>query len=581
MPTQLAVDLSRLRVRAVEIDGTTKSPRVKSFTAADVPPATAPVEGAPARISYADAVQGLTAKRRLARDPASVAVATLDCTIREIELPFTTPDQIDRVVKFEAESHLQLVDIDSVVVSYQLLDRDGRGGSRLLIAACPKETISGAVSDLGRIGVDPQCADLHLTSLYGALRATGHFSPPPPPEADAPPAERQVGETVLALECDPDLTQLLVVRGEELIAARALRFGTTPAAPQLAAGEADGPKPPAAEGDETLVVVDDLGGEEGGRLARRGGDYFVRLKREVTRTLLKLGPAAAAPAKLLLMGRAARDAEFVQDLRRSLELDVEVARPYDRVVHDLAADELEEANAEGVAALGVALRMVGDTGGSRVEFRQEEVRYARRFDQVKVALACASIAALLCVAILCLERLQRFKTLNHELINATSAVLSEYSQHAESEVLFQKVQSEELRPVQATQQARHELTVLADELREQLGRSTSIPRLASGLDYLNAVVVAIDKGIDKIGRIQMTSIDLDIMKEKPTLKLNGIVNAPESVDALVRAIRACDAVVGVQEPPVSGTKDGRLQFTNLEIDLVVNYDPRAKSEAGK
>jgi hypothetical protein len=225
--------------------------------------------------------------------------------------------------------------------------------------------------------------------------------------------------------------------------------------------------------------------------------------------------------------------------------------------------------------------MVGDTGGSRVEFRQEEVRYARRFDQVKVALACASIAALLCVAILCLERLQRFKTLNHELINATSAVLSEYSQHAESEVLFQKVQSEELRPVQATQQARHELTVLADELREQLGRSTSIPRLASGLDYLNAVVVAIDKGIDKIGRIQMTSIDLDIMKEKPTLKLNGIVNAPESVDALVRAIRACDAVVGVQEPPVSGTKDGRLQFTNLEIDLVVNYDPRAKSEAGK
>ena len=583
MPTQLAVDLSRLRVRAVEVDGTAKTPRVKSFTAADVPPAPPPVEGEPAlRTSYSEALQALAARRRLARDPAAVAIATLDCTFREIELPFTTPDQIDRVVKFEAESHLQLVDIDSVVVSYQLLDSDGRGGSRLLIAACPKETIAGAVADLGRISVDPQNADLHLTSLYGALRATGHFNAPPPLAADAPPAERSLGETVIALECDPDLTQLLVVRGEQLVAARALRFGTAPAAPQLPAGSAaDGAKPAATEADETMVVVDDIGGEDGGRHARRGGDFFGRLRREIAHTLLKLGPNVAAPARLLLMGRAARDAEFVHDLGRALELPVEAVRPYDRVAHDLGAEELEEANAEGVAALGLALRLVGDGGGSRIEFRQEEVRYARRFDQVKVALACTSIAALLCVAILCLERVQRWKTLNFELTYAASAVLSEHTQHAESEVLFEKVRLRELSEVLASQQARTELAKLADDLREQLGRSTSIPRLASGLDYLNAVVVAIDGQLDKIGRIQLTTIDIDIMKEKPSLKLNGIVNTPESVDALVRALRACDAVTGVQEPPVSGTKDGRLQFSNLEIDLVVNYDPRGMQEGGK
>jgi len=584
MPTQLAVDLSHVRVRAVEVDGSAKSPRVRSFTAADVPPPPPPAEGEPAaRVSYAESLQALASRRRLARDPAGVAIATLDCTFREIELPFTTPDQIDRVVKFEAESHLQLVDIDSVVVSYQFLDSDGRGGSRLLIAACAKEIISGAVADLGKIGVDPQNADLHLTALYGGLRATGHFTAPPPPAADAPPAERSLGETVLALECDPDLTQLLVVRGEQLVAARALRFGTAPAAPQLpAGGAAAGGKPAAAaDVDETLVVVDDLGGEDGGRHGRRGGDYFARLRREITRTLLKLGPSVTAPVKLLLMGRAGRDAEFVRDLGRALDLPVEVVRPYDRVAHDLGTEELEEANAEGVAALGLALRLLGEVGGSRVEFRQEEVRYARRFDQIKVALACTSIAALLCVAILCLERVQRWNTLNEELIHATSAVLSEHTAHVASEVLFQKVTGGELRPVEATAQARRELTKLADDLREQLGRSTSIPRLASGLDYLNAVVTAIDRQLATIGRLQLTTIDLDIMKEKPSLKLNGIVNAPESVDALVRALRACDAVTGVQEPPVAGTKDGRLQFTNLEIDLVVNYDPRAKQEGGQ
>src|SRR5262245_48892538 len=148
MPIQLAVDLSRVRVRAVEIDGSAKSPRVKSFTAADVPPPAPPAEGAePARHGYAEALGALTSARRLAKDPAGVAIASLDCTFREIDLPFTTADQIDRVVKFEAESHLQLVDIDSVVVSYQILDSDGRGGSRLMIAACPKESIKATLAD--------------------------------------------------------------------------------------------------------------------------------------------------------------------------------------------------------------------------------------------------------------------------------------------------------------------------------------------------------------------------------------------------------------------------------------------------
>lgn len=591
MPTQLAVDLSRLRVRAVEIDGTAKSPRIRSFTVADVPAKPSEAGAAAQRPSYAAGLQALASQRRLTRDPAGVAIASLDCTFREIDLPFTTPDQIDRVVKFEAESHLQLVDIDSVVVSYQILDSDGRGGSRLLIAACPKETITGAVADLGKIGVDPQNADLHLTSLFGALRATGYVLAPEPPPADAPPEQRPVGETVLALECDDDLTQLLVMRGDQLIAARALRFGTSvpAAAPQLPAGSAapasaagDPAKAtagaPAADvrppdGDETLVVVDDLG-DDAGRTARRGGDYFILLKREVTRTLLKLGPTSPAPAKVLVMGRAARDAEFCRDLGHALDLDIEVVRPYDRLTHDLPAEALEEANAEGVAALGLALRMVGDRGGSQVEFRQEEVRYARRFDQVKVALACFSIAALVAVAVLFFERFNRFKALQEELYAATGAILSEHLQYSSSETLFEQVKSGKKTPAQATQAAKSELDRISDDLRVQLGRSSSIPRLASATDYLNSVVIAIDKQLDKIGRLQLTSIDIDVGREKPMLKLSGIVNVPEAVDALVRAVRGCDAVLNVQDPPVAGTKDGRLQFSNLEIDLVKDYDPR-------
>jgi len=597
MPIQTAVDLSRARVRAVEIDGTAKSPRIKSFTAVDVPPPAPPAEGAegaaePARHGYAEALGALAAARRVAKDPAGVAIASLDCTFREIDLPFTTAEQIDRVVKFEAESHLQLVDIDSVVVSYQILDTDGRGGSRLMIAACLKETIKSTLADLATIGIDPQSADLHLTALYGALKATGFFVPPEAPAAEAPPDARPAGETVIALECDADLTHLLVVRGDTLVVARALRLGGEHAhAGQLGDGSkgeagAHGHAPahdhghahgPGHEHDETLVVVDDLGGEEG-KGKRGGGDYFARLRREVTRTLLRLGPAAGEPARVLLMGRATRDPAFAGHVQAALHLPVEVVAPYERVAHDLDEGALAEANREGVAALGVALRMIGNVGGSQIEFRREEVRYARRFDQVKVALACFSIALLVAMALLCIERIKRSRALGDELFAATGAVLGEYSTHAESQELYDKVNKGTVKPLDAVTQARTHLERISNDLREQLGRSTSIPRLPGGLDYLNSVITAIDGQLEKIGRLQLTTIDLDVSKEKPTLKLSGIVMTSESVDVLVRAIRSSPAVANVQEPPVSGTKDQRLQFSNLEIDLVPGFDPRSAKE---
>ncbi len=590
MPTQLAVDLTHVRARAVEIDGTAKNPKVKSFSAADVVAAAPPAEGiAPARAAYAEALRAIASQRRLQKDPAGVAIASLDCTFRELDLPFTSAEQIDKVVKFEAESHLQLVEIDSVVVSYQLFNRDGRGGSRLLIAACPKESIRGALADLGTIGVDPQTADLHLTSLYGALRATGYVEPPPPAAVDGPPGSEPVGQTVVALECDGDLTHLLVMRGDTLLAARVLRFGVTPAPVPMAAlpaGAAESAATPGkesaprADSDETMVVVDDLA-EDATRATRRHGlDYFSRLRREVTRTLFKLGPSVAEAQKVLLMGTAVRSPEFVAHVESSLRLPVEVVRPYDRVAHSLNAEELETANAEGVAALGLGLRLLGAIGGSTIEFRQEEVRYARRFDQVKVALASLAIVLLVCVALLCIERIKLHRQREFELFAAATAVLAEHSTHAASTELYEQVNGGKVAPIDAVRKALAELKRSKDDLASELGRSSSIPRLPSGLDYLNAVVGAIDRDLKKIGRLQLTAIDLDVGKDKPSLKLSGILTSPESVDALVRAIRDCPAVASVQEPSTSGTKDGRLQVSNLEIDLVIGFDPRSSSKGG-
>ena len=596
MPSQLAVDLSRSRVRAVEFDGTSKTPKVKAFVAADVAAPAPPAEGegapdAQANWSYATGLAALAEQRRLPRDPSGVALASSDCTFRDLELPFTTSDQIDKVIKFEAESHLQLVEIDSVVVSYQPLDADGRGGSRLIAVACAKERIRAVLHDLNTIGIDPQTADLHLTALYTTLCFPGYLQPTPIAPVDAPPSERPIVETVMVLECDADVTHLLVARGDTLVAARAIRLGTAPprvVVPVVATapgGEAATAE--AAAGDDSLVVVDDLSGDGGhGHGKKGGGDYFARLRREVQRTLFKLGPSAEAPSRVFVCGSAVLEREFASRLEREIGMPVEVLKPFERVGHELDGETLEKANAEGLAALGVALRMLGYAGGSRVELRQEEVRYARRFDQVKSALSTMAMVALVCVAAFWIDRMKRSDAKDRERTNAAMAALGEFQQHTESDALMRLVKGDHDAALTAVGQAKAELTKRRAELKTDLGRGGTIPTLPSGLDYLNAVVEAIDNRLSVIGRIEILSIDLDVMRgdeknPKPLIKLKLYLTGPTEVDALMRALRESPAVATVDDPTTSTTKEGRFEVSNLDINLKPNWDARKSAKEEK
>ncbi|HET6163328.1 MAG TPA: hypothetical protein VFG37_06640, partial [Planctomycetota bacterium] len=235
---------------------------------------------------------------------------------------------------------------------------------------------------------------------------------------------------------------------------------------------------------------------------------------------------------------------------------------------------LAHANAEGTAALGVALRLAGYDDGSRVEFRQEEVRYARRFDQVKVALSCLAIASFVLVALAFIERLKQQRVKTEELRAAVISILGEYEDHAENQNLRDRVNKGAISLAEAGTQAKTELDKIFNDLSSQLGRSGTIPRLPSGLDYLNAVVSSLDKNLDKIGRLELLSIDLDVSLGRTSLKLKGYVDSSSSVDALLGALRACPAVKAAKDPTTTGAKDGRLEISNLEVELVENFDPR-------
>jgi len=331
------------------------------------------------------------------------------------------------------------------------------------------------------------------------------------------------------------------------------------------------------EDEEDFVVVDDFGDEAPalGPGRRIPADYFDRLAREVQRTLFKLGPVSDHVKRVLLLGPVAPSEAFRAHLEHKLRMPVEMAKPFDRVPHALDDEALAHANAEGTAALGVALRLAGYEDGSRVEFRQEEVRYARRFDQVKVALSCLAIASFVLVALAFIERLKQQRVKTDELRAAVVSILNEYEGHAETLSLRERVNKGAITLADAATQAKADLDLRFNTLSSELGRSGTIPRLPSGLDYLNSVVSSLDKNLEKIGRLELLSIDLDVSLGRTSLKLKGYVDSSSSVDALLSALRSCPAVKAAKDPTTTGAKNGGLEISNLEIELVENFDPRS------
>jgi Tfp pilus assembly PilM family ATPase len=569
MASHLAIDVVDGSLRFVEIEGTLKRPVIKSFgvvSRAEFEEAGDPIKAA---------AKALNAKLKEAgaqREPSGIALDAARCTFRELDLPYTSDADIAKVVKFEAESHLHLLDIDEVVVSYQRL-RTGMAGSRLLVMAYEKSLVLEDLAICQGAGVDPQFADLHLTAQFIALRESGYLGPiePDGDDEDAAPA---VDLPVLVLECEPHVTNVLVVQGEQLLAARAVRIGWRLPGPG-ADIDGEGLADDGSEADP-LLVIDDLSDGNllgGGEPVALTADYFLRLKREVQRTLLPLGFSEEV-SEVVLGGALATDESFQRTLGEKLGLDVSVARPFDEFSHKLDEENLAQANAHGCAALGVALRLLG-AAHSQVDFRQEECRYAKRFDQVKVAIACLAIMLFIAVGLPTIETLKRLQINKASLHEAASAALKEYQYLAEDTSLRDQLDGGAISPLQATVRVRAGYKKACDEIATELGREGELPRVDSGLDYLQHIFTLVDSHLNVIQRLELNQIEIDLGGEKPELSLKGKVVNDKAADDLVAALAKAEVTVDIDRPKLEPAADGRRDFTGLSVKLrkAVDMDP--------
>src|SRR5262245_60723790 len=125
MAAQIAIEYGTRRVRLLEFDGSGKKVRVLGVrdVSLDLPPELVMLEdiekaegergeGAPPARQGEDpddvrakAIAKAVSESGFVRDPSAMAFPAAHAMFREFDLPFTTREQIEKVVKFECESH--------------------------------------------------------------------------------------------------------------------------------------------------------------------------------------------------------------------------------------------------------------------------------------------------------------------------------------------------------------------------------------------------------------------------------------------------------------------------------------------
>jgi Tfp pilus assembly PilM family ATPase len=368
-------------VRAVELNGTGKKVKVQRY----FDRAVTTRGGQPDPEELRDALAEIF--KSLPKNSVIGCVDAHDTITREIPVPFKSDDQIRKVIKYEAEHHLHDCDADDVIVQYAKVG-ESKEGTNLLVFAAKKDDVSRRIESCRDAGVELLALDLDANGLLSAAQFAGLLD-------DSPDC--------ILLNISNRSTEMLFVHEGELRAIRSVRMGMDSISQGLARdmdielSEADKKLADIATSPEAgdLIIpadggLDDKADTEKSHselehdLFRQKRDEFVaRLKREFVRSSAALRGAAAG--RVIVAGPGLRVPGLLDLLSEKLGRELETLRVSDHFQGKINGD-VEEFDANAAVACGLALKGLG-AAPVNLDFRQEELQVANKFELLKGALA--------------------------------------------------------------------------------------------------------------------------------------------------------------------------------------------------
>ena len=341
--------------------------------------------------------ENLTGGDRAGLEVAS-SIPTRLMTIRDIAVPFTKDEVIQKTIRYESEGHIPGVSIDDLIIDY-LKCSENEDSAQLIIGAIDKDSLRKHLDIFKDTGLDPARVEIDETALATSFHVAHE--------------KLQSGKTLL-LNMEAGHTDFVIIEDGRIVRLRStanqLIRDASPALPTAEEMEVNDPvgeerdgnaDPEAAfeqlfEENETPEVVEEpleelaiavVSDEEfdqlkepevtQGRPVFSSDELVSRLITEIQRTFA--GYFLRNPIdQIVVSGKVSKDLNLVEKLSESFELPAHQLRVCDKIESSMGLDKVGRCNESGATAVGLAL---GVAGQSLTEFdlRKEEFRYERRF----------------------------------------------------------------------------------------------------------------------------------------------------------------------------------------------------------
>jgi general secretion pathway protein L len=539
--TILGIDLGRRAVKAVLLASAYRGFTVAGHAQAPVEPA---VEGGPSlRERQVAALGRLLAAQGWRPDATVVAFPGAGVAAHVVTLPFTDARRIEQTIGFEVEGQIPY-ELSEAAWDWQVLS-PRPGVTDLWVGVAPRAELTGLLTSLGAVGVDPRIVAPAAPTL-AALLAAGALGEAAAGELPAGRKAREApkvqalaaGEPApveAVLDLGEERTLLCLASGGVLETARSVAQGsgavTRVLARELGLGEADVAALLAAEAGGPAAPEHLVPLSADPRAAEALGRALQPLVRELRASLRawRTRVGARPVSRLWLAGGLARLPGLAELLAAELEapvLPLTLAGP--------AAEGLPPEEAPSLAlALAAALR--GHLGGrvGRLNLRRGDAAYTRDYEHLKGrvgALAAGAVLVLLLavgsasVKVFALSRQEQ--VVDRALCDAQTKILGKCFEDAE---------------------------VALGALRGRGIPGASIPRV-SAVDVLGDLSQRIPDGV----ALRYDRIDVTDKK----IHLQGTTDTAENVDRIVASLHGSKCFVDARPQGVrKRAGDAKFEFS--------------------
>ncbi len=604
----LNVDFGHRRIRLLEAEGTAKKLKLRSFRIVDTSREGGDIFDDPEAARAASNQLGrVLSSHKFSREPSSMALDSSSCFVRDLVLPFKGTEQINKVIKYEVEGHIQQ-DLDDIVVGYfkksETIDK-----SNLMVMAARKDELRRQLEFLDTARIDPLYIDLDVMCFYNALSGTGIVD-----EHDS----------FIVINFGRDATSLLVIDKKRLVSTRSIPLGVGSVAAALefdlkkeeieeegseygllglmdcrsmtdyvfgegiVSGDVPAPGEPAEGGEEIVIIEDMAPGEDAGDeppdrawelASRRLNDFFAKLRREIVRVLTFL-ETENRPEKLYLTGVGCRIPGVKKLIQSIFNVEAEELDFLSRVEHSFTGDEAMAINHEVGVALGLAFKQTGHDA-TRVDLRQEEMRYAKKFDQVKVPLACLTFLLLIMVTLLNLQLIKQRNCKQKEMDYIQDYVIDDLNMVLKDPNKAKAIAMAAEPGRRRVERVRRALEDINKELLDKLGRGGTIEELPSVFPVWHALFAAIQnnqKGLNQANRqiaddkkievFKLAKLKIETLKSKPDLIIDGEVGSGADYSNLLRALAEVPGFAKVERGDDRKAEDSdNRMFSGIRIEL--------------